>query len=188
MIFYSLLLIFISLNTLKCQSNVGDIRASPSPYKKIILHNGTPFSNGQLLKILCHINKPGIQAHGTGQYFRNRFIKNMQIWEIIIFSSDRSSGSGSVCVSVCLSVTFMNYSLNLHLILEQSQKSLRAVSEKSQSSLRAVLEQSQSSLRAFLGQIQSSPRAFLLAYQSILSHTILQEHKILRLVFEGFPQ
>ena len=76
MIFYSLLLIFMSFNTLKCQSNVGDIRASPSPSKKIILHNETPFSNGQLLKILCHINKPGIQDHGTGQYFRNRFVNN----------------------------------------------------------------------------------------------------------------
>ena len=66
----------MSLNTLKCQSNVGDISASPSPSKKIVLHNGKPFSNGQLLKILCHINKPGIQDHGTGQYFRNRFVKN----------------------------------------------------------------------------------------------------------------
>ena len=74
MIFYSQLLIFMLFNILNCQSNIGDLGTSTSPSKKIILHNGTPFSNEQLLKVLCLLNKPaGIQDHGTGQYFRNRF-------------------------------------------------------------------------------------------------------------------
>ena len=67
-----------------------------------------------------------------------------------------------VCVSVCLCVTFMNSSLNLHSILEQSQSSLRAVLEQSQSSLRAVLEQSQSILRALLTFLE----------RHILSHAV----------------
>ena len=66
--------------------------------------------------------------------------------KVSFLAPTRSSGSGSVRVSVCVSVrpsvTFMNSSLILHSILKQSQSSLRAVLEQSWSSLGVALEQS----------------------------------------------
>ena len=78
---YFLLIIFASLNTFECQSNVSRISAFPT--KKNNLYTRTPFSNDQLLKVLRLLNKPGIQDHGTEQYFRNRFVSD-GIWDFRI--------------------------------------------------------------------------------------------------------
>ena len=54
------------------------------------------------------ITRPGVDI---GMH-RNHFL---EFSSPCLFSSNRSSGSGSVCVSVHVSVTFMNSSLNFHV-------------------------------------------------------------------------
>ena len=91
-----------------------------------------------------------------------------------VFGSVRSSGSQSVCLSVCPSGTSLSKALNLHLsLIVLSQICLRSVSGHSRVSLRSALGQSQVILRSLFAYFvrQTEPKILRLVIDRGLIYT-----------------